>query len=100
MRIVAIALLSLPLAGCFGINMPPPPLPDWAMSPEAKSAVPTRAMVVRRLRRAPAETAKFSNVIPTSARQDDVLPFSAAWQAREDALDARMRRTMDICRGC
>ncbi len=46
------------------------------------------------------ETSNFSYVTPTNAPQDDILPFSAAWQAREDALDARLRRTMDICRGC
>ena len=81
------------------MSLPPPPLPDWAMSPEGKSAVSTRAKAVRRLPRAPGETSNFSYVTPTNA-QDDILPFSAAWQAREDALDTRLRRTMDICRGC
>jgi hypothetical protein len=30
----------------------------------------------------------------------DVLPFTPEWQAREDAFDKRLRRTMNICRGC
>lgn len=95
MRVVAIALLSLPLAGCFGLTMPPLPLPDWAMRPLGERTIAARPKAVRRLpaHRGPDQT------IPTSA-QADVLPFSAAWQAREDALDARLRRSMNICTGC
>jgi hypothetical protein len=29
-----------------------------------------------------------------------VTPFSTEWQAREDAFDNKVRRTMNICRGC
>ena len=38
----------------------------------------------------------------TAARypEADLLPFTPEWQAREDALDERLRRTMNICRGC
>jgi hypothetical protein len=30
----------------------------------------------------------------------EVLPFTPEWQAREDEFDKRLRRTMNICRGC
>ena len=39
-------------------------------------------------------------VAPTNARPDDIKPFSPEWQAREDAFDNKLRRTMSICRGC
>ena len=100
MRIAVLLLLCLPLAGCFGVTWPPPPLPDWAMSPHAEPAAPTRARVARRVtsQSAPGQTSSNSKAVPT--REGDVLPFSAAWQAREEALDKQLRRTMDICRGC
>jgi len=102
MRIVLLALLSLPLAGCFGVTWPPPPLPDWAMRPQAEPAAPIRARVANRVPRyrAPGETGLAARMLPTTARKDDVVPFSAEWQAREEALDTHLRRTMNICRGC
>jgi hypothetical protein len=101
-RVIVLVAASIPLAGCFGITLPPQPLPDWAMSPQAETAVSTRTKAVRRVpvRRAPDQTADVPHMIPASAPQVDVLPFSAQWQAREEALDNRLRRTMDICRGC
>lgn len=30
----------------------------------------------------------------------DVTPFTPEWQAREDAADERLRRSMKICQGC
>jgi hypothetical protein len=97
MRVFAIALLSLPLAGCFGLTMPPPPLPDWAMRPQGEWTIAARPKTVRRV---PAHRGPGQAVRSPTGAQADVLPFSAAWQAREDALDARLRRSMNICTGC
>jgi len=40
-----------------------------------------------------------SHVAPAQP-QGELLPFTPEWQAREDAFDNRLRRTMNICRGC
>lgn len=32
--------------------------------------------------------------------EDEVLPFTPAWQAREDAYDNKLRRSMRICGNC
>jgi hypothetical protein len=102
MRIVLLVLLSVPLGGCFGVTWPPPPLPDWAMRPQAEPARPIRARVAHRgpRHRAVDRPGHTARVPPTSGPNDDVLPFSAEWQAREQALDMHLRRTMNICRGC
>jgi len=99
-RIAGVALLGLPLAGCFGVTLPPKPLPDWAMS--SQSVVSARSNSARRVatRRTPDRTASVSSVAPTNAASSEVTPFSAEWQAREDAFDNKLRRTMNICRGC
>lgn len=101
-RIAVVALLGLPLAGCFGVTLPPKPLPDWAMNSQSEVAVPARTKPARTVaaRRAPDQTASVSYVAPANASPSDVTPFSAEWQAREDAFDNKLRRTMNICRGC
>ena len=94
MRILVFALLCLPLAGCFGIW--PKPLPDWAMSTQTDpvpSARPTPD-------RGPPPVGPSSASYLTPTNPDDVKPFSPEWQAREDAFDEKLRRTMNICRGC
>src|SRR5215210_6196316 len=101
-RLTIIALLGLPLAGCSGVTLPPKPLPEWAMSPQAQATPRTRVKVARRVpaRRTPDRTAAVSHVAPTTAQPanapSDVKPFSPEWQAREDAFDNKLRRTMSI----
>jgi hypothetical protein len=51
---------------------------------------------VRRVRGAPDQTADISFVRPMA----DVKPFSAEWQARENAFDEKLRRRMNICGSC
>ena len=99
-RIAFVALLGLPLAGCFGVTLPPKLLPDWAMNSQSEVAVRTKPARTVATRRAPDHTASVSYVAPTNASPSDVTPFSAEWQAREDAFDGKLRRTMNICRGC
>jgi hypothetical protein len=101
-RIAVVALLGLPLAGCFGVTLPPKPLPDWAMNPQPEVAASARTTPARNVatRRAPERTANVSYVAPKNAASSDVTPFSAEWQVREDAFDNKLRRTMNICRGC
>ncbi len=97
-RIVTIALLSLPLAGCYGILVPKP-LPDWAMRPQVE---PLEAARIKTARIKPVRDTgpgRTTRLTPNTP-EADVLPFTPEWQAREDAFDERLRRTMNICRGC
>jgi hypothetical protein len=105
MRLVLIAAFGLPLAGCIGVTLPPKPLPEWAMSPQVEAAAPVRVRVARHVpvQRAPDRTAAVSYVTPSSAQpaqQAEVMPFSPEWHAREEAFDSKLRRSMNICRGC
>src|SRR5947208_1071506 len=104
--IIVVAALGLPLAGCFGVTVPPKPLPEWAMQPQAETSAPARNRVVRRQtpktiaqRGVPNQTATVSYVGPATA-SSDTKPFSPEWAARENALDDRLRRSMHICGGC
>lgn len=52
-RFAAVALLGLPLGGCFGVTLPSQPVPDWAMSPQVQyqepaAASPRKQRAVRR----------------------------------------------------
>lgn len=105
-RIAVVAALGLPLAGCFGVTLPPKELPEWAMNPQAAEAVssPRRSKAARRLTE---QTATVSYVArgareqsTQAAKPADVKPFSPEWQAREDAADNRLRRSMSICGRC
>ena len=99
MRIAVIALFGLPLAGCFGVTLPPKQLPEWAMTRQAEAPAQRPGMRRVATRRASARTENISNVAPAFANSE-VVPFSAEWQAREDAFDNKLRRTMSICRAC
>jgi hypothetical protein len=99
-RIAIIALLGFLPAGCG-----PKPLPEWAMRPQVEAVAPAR--VAARLKpaedaswRAQIRTAPGSQLTAPAAPESDILPFTPEWQAREDAFDERLRRTMNICRGC
>jgi hypothetical protein len=114
MRTFIVAMVGLPLAGCLGVSMPPKELPDWAMNQQAEAGAPARIKVARMrparsiaAERAPDRTvavsyvpASSTSISPATAAQTDVKPFSPEWQAREDAFDNKLRRTMSICRGC
>lgn len=105
LRLASAAMLPLPLAGCFGVTLPPKPLPDWAMQQQSEAVPPARVRVARRLpiQRTPDQTAAVSYVAPSGARpgqQAEVMPFSPEWHAREEAFDTKLRRSMNICRGC
>jgi hypothetical protein len=99
-------LAALPLAGCFGVTIPPKPLPEWAMQPQAELAAPSRQRMAGRQtprtlaqRRAPDQSATVSYVGAASGPAE-TKPFSPEWAARENALDDRLRRRMHICGGC
>lgn len=105
MRLILIAALGLPLAGCLGVTLPPKPLPEWAMNAQVEAIAPARMKVARRLptQRVPDRTATMSYLALSSARpaqQAEVMPFSPEWHAREEAFDSKLRRSMNICRGC
>ena len=98
-RIAIIALLGFLLAGCG-----PKPLPEWAMRPQVEAVAPARVARLKRAQdaawRTPRRTAPRSQVTGPGTPEADLLPFTPEWQAREDAFDERLRRTMNICRGC
>ena len=100
MNVLALLALSVSLAGCFGL--PAKELPPWAMTRSAEPIYTPQTKLVRTeaKRRAPEYTASVSYVAPTNAPPDDIKLFSPEWQAREDAVDNKLRRTMTICRGC
>ena|SRR5687768_2324360 len=98
-RIAIIALLGFLPAGCG-----PKPLPDWAMRPQLEGVAPARAARLKPAQeaswRVPIRTAPRSRLTEPATPGADLLPFTPEWQAREDAFDDRLRRTMNICRGC
>lgn len=99
-----------------GVTLPSQPLPDWAMSQQQQQQQQVeqepskRVRTVRRAvpspsQRVPDRTANASytatgSIVTGSVARDDIKPFSPEWHSRENAADARLRRTMDICRGC
>ena len=92
MRVAIIMVLCGLLVGCG-----PRPLPDWVVARKAGPVVhvPIReARIAKRPDRGPP-----AHVTPTQSHTE-LLPFTPEWQAREDAFDNRLRRTMNICRGC
>jgi hypothetical protein len=104
MRILAIVTASIPLAGCFGVTLPPKELPAWAMSRQVE---PTYTRQQKTSGRAHAKRAPGHAVAVSSAGAPyaapiaaEPLPFSSAWQAREEAFDRELRRSMNICRWC
>lgn len=107
MGIVVAMLAALPLAGCFGVTLPPKPLPEWAMHPQAEVAAPARHRVVRRhagstvaRRGSPDQISAVSYVGPSTSSSTEMKPFSPEWAARENALDDRLRQRMHICGRC
>ncbi len=124
----SVLLLSLPLAGCFSLTnlAGTAPLPEWAMSPQSefseesrlprRTAAPQKSTQTANRRVQP--TGRVTVGVPTLVRPaglpkggetarhaeaghgSDVVAFSPAWQAREDAADEKLRRSMRICGGC
>jgi len=93
-RITIIALSGLALAGCS-----PKPLPDWAVARRVGPLAVTRVEGARTMARAGPDRGPPPHITPTKP-QTELLPFTPEWQAREDAFDNQLRRTMNICRGC
>jgi hypothetical protein len=111
-RILVAALFGLPLGGCFGVTLPPQPLPDWAMNPQAQydeqratGASRKKPRIVRQ--HVPRELSAAQSALliggPDAqpvASAVDTKPFAPGWDAREDERDPSLRRTLSICRGC
>ena len=121
-HMLIVALLALPLGGCFGVTLPAAPVPDWAMnsqsqeqlqdqSQEQSGAAPgarakkprvARQREPRGLTSAQSEllTGSSGGSAKPASRDLDAKPFSPGWDAREDERDESLRRTLSICRGC
>ena len=124
MRVLVALALCVPLGGCFSLTGPKA-LPEWAMNPQVQvqeaSTRPRRAVAQRQPREvqtrlrwliAPGPSAFRPTCArpvlrktaprrrPSAAQPREVTAFSAEWKAREDAADEKLRRSMNICRGC
>jgi hypothetical protein len=111
-RILMISLLALPLGGCLGVTLPPQPVPDWAMNPQAQydeQAPGARAKKQRIVRQhlpgdlSAADTALLlsgGTGAQPAARATDTKPFAPGWDTPESERDDSLRRTLNICRGC
>ena len=93
MRIVIIAIAAAALVGCA-----PKDLPDWAVSGPVAGG-PVLAPLVRTVERQRPDRGPSSRAAPATP-EAEILPFTPEWQAREDAHDRRLRRSMNICRNC
>jgi hypothetical protein len=103
-RLAVIALLVLPLGGCFGVRGALQPLPDWAMSPQAQyeeepAAAPPKHRTVRRAA-PPQDVSSRSTLITGEVSATPSKPSAQARSVRDDESDASLRQTMTICRGC
>lgn len=94
MRSVIVIILGLALAGCA-----PKELPDWAVIGPVKGAAVVRTNAPRTVERWAPDRGPPSHAAST-APEAELLPFTPAWQAREDAHDRRLRRSMHICGNC
>ena len=103
-QFAAIALLGLPLGGCFMATSQP--LPEWAMNPQGQyvepAATPRKQRAARRT--APVEYSETKDTLVTgdvsATPTASAKPFAPGWDAAESERDASLRRTMTICRGC
>jgi len=108
--VIAIGTAGL-LCGCAGA-LPPKPLPAWAMSRPPHStevAAKPREGVRKRqgaLRHLDAglgtsvHSDSTGSTVKVPAGADYLNPYSKEWYAREEAVDARLRRRMRICAAC
>jgi hypothetical protein len=114
--VLVLALLGLPLGGCFGVTLPPQPLPDWAVKQQAQyheradqtPGAPRKKQRIVRQRESNDLNAADSALVTggtgdgaqPAARVMESKPFAPGWDTREDERDPSLRRTLNICRGC
>ena len=98
--LLAVALLAGTLASCCSHGG------DFSGSTGANS-VRYAAYTDRRLQspKKPQARSHHSNsedteIAPTTGSAEPVLPFTPEWYARENEIDARIKRIMKICSGC
>jgi hypothetical protein len=97
--------LAAPLAGCYGVTTPKE-VPPWAMAGHAGYREPAKPM--RRVARpralaqdVPADAALVTGSVRAQPRASSgPIAYTPEWFAQEHAADERLRRQMNICRGC
>jgi 2-oxo-4-hydroxy-4-carboxy--5-ureidoimidazoline (OHCU) decarboxylase len=106
LRIAVVALLVLPLGGCFSL-VAQKEVPDWAMNAQVQSVdAPEAARKPKVAKRPTAAQRTASRQMVTGAVPSDTQPagldksFGPEWQAQQQELDDRLRQQMNICRGC
>ena len=103
-RFAAIALLGLPLGGCFMATSQP--LPEWAMNPQGQYSEPAQAPRKQRTARraAPVQYSQSKDTLVTgdvsATPSASAKPAAANRDTLEDERVESLRRTMTICRGC
>jgi hypothetical protein len=79
--------------------------PAWQVANAPQSREVKEKPIARRQKPKKTQTARpdvsDENITGSTLRRDnDLKPFSKEWYARETGEDERLRRIMNICRGC
>jgi hypothetical protein len=112
---LSVLVLAAPLAGCFGVTAPKD-VPPWAIATtgagHGAAAKPVRRVARPRtlandvMADGPTVTGSVSAQPGNSRAQVQARPsgsptaYTPEWFAQEQAADERLRRQMNICRGC
>ena len=89
-------LCGIPLAACCSLAGPKP-IPEWAMSPRIAANARSGTRDLRIVDGRPSQQREAS---PHDLVGNDFLPFTKEWHAREEAIDARLRKRLLICGAC
>ena len=97
--------LAAPLGGCCGVTASRE-IPPWAMATGAGHGEPAKpARRIARPRVVAHDTAAETPLVTGSVRaqpraSSNPTAYTPEWFAQEQAADERLRRQMNICRGC
>jgi hypothetical protein len=97
--------LAAPLGGCYGVTTSGE-IPAWAMATGAGHGEPAKpARRIARPRAVAHDTAADAALVTGSVRaqpraNSGPTAYTPEWFAQEQAADERLRRQLNICRGC
>ena len=97
-----VVLLACPLSGCF--NLPPKPLPEWALSKNsgAKTALDHHRVVSRRrnVENVRESTGSLPGDQSGASVSTRTKPFDSDWTGHENAVTDRLSVQTGICVSC
>jgi hypothetical protein len=91
---------ATPEAAGMTANSAPDGIGPSAEAPEQAESRPAARAPSPAQSRASARAADISARAAARPAASDPTPFSEEWWTRENNADARLKRSMDICRGC